>query len=533
VRIFSRRAGSLLEVLLTAERRGEREFLVQGDRRLSFAAFAGSVWGVASSLIDRHGLCPGDRVAVLGPNSIDWLLAAFGSAVAGAIPVALNSWWRSGELDFAIRDSGARFLVVDESLLPRAVSSVPALERVFVMGRAAGDTGPGLIDFAELQTPTPSPPEVKIEESDPFAIVYTSGTTGPAKGCITTHRATIAQVQSMILGAVIERELTVQVGAGRQPEASKRQPVLLATSPLFHVSGLHSGICSALMTGSKVVLPTGQFDPVEALQLIQDEGVTAWGAVPTLIHRLVTCPDLDRFDLSSLESLSVGGAPIAPEALARARHALGLHPKIGHGYGLTETHGAITMNAGRSLIDRPSSVGRAGVLVDLKVVDEAGHPQPPRGVGEVMVAGALVTPGYWRRPEETAAAISDGWFRTGDLGFLDEDGYLYLVDRLKDVIIRGGENVHCLEVEHCLAGHRAVDEAAVYGVPDEDLGQRVVATVHLVHGAQVSGGELRAHANGKLASFKVPDHIVISADPLPRNAAGKVQKDLLWTRSVL
>lgn len=520
VRTFARREHSLRELIDRSARRGDVEFVVQGDRRLSFGAFAALVRGTSRFLTEQAGLGPGERVAVVGANSIDWLLAVFGAAGAGGVAVALNNLSTGQELEFALADCGARFLVADAELAdgvaPRRVG-LPALERIFVMG---SDT----VDPAEDW------PAVEIAEADPFVIVYTSGTTGRPKGCITTHGGTVAQVRAVLLNTLIDRELAE--AANSTPavrDRTRRQPVLLATSPLFHVSGLHAAICLALATGAKVVMTSGRFDPAEVLRLIEEERVTAWGGVPTMIHRVVDCPDIYRRDLSSLEIVTIGGAPLPPHVLARAQARLGVRASLGNGYGLTETHGAITMNAGRGLADRPSSVGRPSPLIDLLIADENGMPVPAGEVGEIQVRGVTVTPGYWDRPEDNAAAFRHGWFRTGDLGFLDLDGFLHIVDRLKDMIIRGGENVYCTEVEDALAAAPEVEEAAVFGLPDPDLGERVVAVVQGV-GTSTTEADLREFVTRWLARYKVPDRIVITDEPLPRNTTGKILKAELRSR---
>ena len=528
VRNFVRRERSLRDLIERSARRGDVEFLVQGERRLSFARFAAQVRGTSRALVDRAGLAPGDRVAVLGANSIDWLLATFAASSAGGVAVALNSWWTADELGFALNDCGARFLAVDAGLLERIEPlrhQLPDLEQIFVIGGAAP---PDTMPFSELVNEMASWPAVEIAEEDPFVILYTSGTTGQPKGCVTTHQGTIAQVRVVILSAVIDRELSGEGlggGAGRD-----RQPALLATSPLFHVSGLHSAVCLALATGTKLVLTTGRFDPAEVVRLIERERITAWGGVPTMVHRVVDCPEAAAADLSSLETVSIGGAPLPPDVLARARALLGLKSRLGNGYGLTETHGAITMNAGKSLIERPSSVGRPSPVVDLRIVAETGDAVPTGVIGEVLVHGVTVTPGYWNRPAENAETLCDGWLRTGDLGYLDDDGFLHLVDRLKDMIIRGGENIYCTQVEDCLTSLAEVDEAAVFGVPDPDLGERVEAVVRLTAGAEVTEDDLRAFLAGSLARYKIPDRIEITDQPLPRNATGKVVKDQLRGR---
>jgi acyl-CoA synthetase (AMP-forming)/AMP-acid ligase II len=520
VRTFARRERSIRELIDRAARRGDVPFVVQGDRRLSFGEFGGLVRGTSRVLRDAFGLERGDRVAVVGANSIDWLLAVFGAAGAGIVAAVLNQHWATDELAFAIADSGARMVFADAELAGRMAdlpTKVGTLERVVPLGSVP-------VEPAEVW------PAVPIDEADPFVLMYTSGTTGRPKGCITTHQGTLAQVRAVMLNGRLDRQLAV---AGKRPplaDGPRRQTALLVTSPLFHVSGLHAAICLSLAAGTKVVFPAGRFDPAEVLRIIEEERITAWGGVPTMIHRVVDCPDIQRRDLSSLESVAIGGAPLPPDVLARAQKTLGAKASLGNGYGLTETHGAVTMNAGRGLVQRPTSVGRPSPVVDLRIVGEDGEAVPSNEVGEIQVRGVTVTPGYWNRPEDNAAAFADGWFRTGDAGSLDADGFLHLADRLKDMVIRGGENIAPVEVEDALGAHPDVDEVAVFGLADPDLGERVAAVVVLVPGGTADEVTLRDFLVGRLARYKVPDRVVVATDPLPRNATGKILKAELRAR---
>jgi long-chain acyl-CoA synthetase len=496
-RNFIRRERSLREMVERAARRGDKEFLIQGDRRVTFADFTSLVWGTAGCLIADEKLSVGDRVAIVAANSIDWIVSAFAVASAGGVVVPLNPQWMNDELAFAISDCAAQLVLSD--------------------GERENTT-----PFSHIVRPGSTPPTVRIDEEDPFAILYTSGTTGRPKGCITTHRGTIAQVRSVILAGLQDREPTA--------DRPRHQPVLLQSSPLFHVSGLHAATCLALAVGMKTVLTPTPFDPRAVLQLIEQERVTSWGAVPTMVHRVVDCPDAASTDLSSIESISIGGAALPPSVLERAQAVFGLKPKLGNGYGLTEAHGPVTMNAGRSLLQRPGSVGRPGPLVDLRINDADDRPAPVEQVGEVCLRGPTITPGYWNRNADNHEVFLDGWFRTGDLGYLDEDGFLYLVDRLKDMIIRGGENIYCVEVEDAIAAAPGVDEAAVFGIPDEEMGERVAAVVRTSPGWPTSAQELRTFLEPTLARYKIPERFEFTSEPLPRNAGGKVMKGDLKRR---
>jgi len=524
-RNWKQRERSLREKVANAGLRGDAPFLVQGQRRISYGEFSRLVWGTAHALERDHGFERGDRLAILSYNCPDWIVALFGAVSLGGIGVGLNGWWAQEEVRYGLEDSGSRFLVVDERLYPRVaplMGQVGSLERVFYIGEQAP---PGTTPIAELLQPSEHVPENPIDEDDPFVILYTSGTTGRPKGCITTHRGTIAQVTG-ILFAGIAAALTSDE-ATPLPTGGTAPPTSLLSSPLFHVGGLHSSFCSGMTVGAKLVFTEGRFDPEQAMALIEREKVTAWGAIPTLLHRLVHHEKVRDYDLSSLRAISFGGAPTPAETLARALEVLPIRPSFTNAYGLTETHGVATVAGGRELLERPGAVGRPMPLLDLEVRDPDGKPLPPGQLGELCFYGPLVTPGYWNRPEATAETVVDGWLRTGDLGYRGEDEFFYVVDRAKDMILRGGENVYCVEIEDCLADHPAIDEAAVLGVPDAELGERVKAVVVPVAGAELDADEVRRHVARRLASFKVPEFVEFTTRPLPRNPAGKILKNVL------
>jgi len=526
MRNFAQRPKSLVEVVARAAGHGEREFLVQGDRRISYAEFARLVAGTARNFRDV-GLERGDRLAILSYNSLDYAVCVFAAASLGSIAVPLNGWWVEAELDHALRDSGSRFLVVDERLHPRVrrlVGGIESLEKVFVSGSAAPA---GTLPLADLIEPREeSEPLEEIHEDDTFAILYTSGTTGRPKGCLTTHRGTITQVMGIILHGM----LSVALGEAGPLPSDGGQPTSLLTSPMFHVSGLHTGLCTAMAAGAKVVMSEGRFDPDQVLRLIERERVSTWGAIPTMLHRVVHSPNAGRYDLSSLTRVTVGGAPTTPETMAQAARVLPVAPGINVGYGITETHGIVMMNGGRDLRLKPTAVGRPVAFFDAKLVDAEGREVGEGELGELCLYGPTVTPGYWNRPDATAESIRDGWLHTGDLAYRDADGDYHIADRAKDMIIRGGENVYCMEIENCLAAHPEIDEAAIIGVEDPELGERVKAVVRLRPGAALDAAGVRRHAAEHLAAFKVPEFVEFSDAPLPRNPAGKIMKDRLRGR---
>ena len=523
LRCFKNRERSMREKIANAAAHGEKPALVQGSRRISYAEFARLIWGFGSALKADHDFQPGDRLAILAYNCPEWPIAAFGATSIGGVGVALNGWWQTEELEYALEDSGSRYLVVDERLYPRVaslLSSLPQLEKVFYIGEKPPA---GTVSIDDLLVPTAAIPTDPIAETDPFMILYTSGTTGRSKGCITTHTGTIQQVSEILFATVAAAQLK---DAPVQPP-SANPPSALVSSPLFHVGGFHSGMCTQLTVGSKIVFLEGKFDPEKVMQVIQDEKIVAWPAIPTMLHRVVHHERIGDYDLSSLRTVSFGGAPTAPETIDKAREVMPIKPSMTNAYGLTETHGVATVNAGGDLLGRKTAAGRVAPILDCRILDEAGEVLPAGELGEITFRGPTVTPGYWNRPEATAEAVRDGWLHTGDLGYLDEEGFLFIVDRAKDMILRGGENVYCAEIENILAEHPAVDEAAVIGRKDPELGERVMAILRPTMGMSPQVDEIQAHVERHLAGFKVPEFIVFVTEPLPRNPSGKLLKNEL------
>jgi long-chain acyl-CoA synthetase len=523
MKTFKQRERSMREKVANVGNRGDVEFLVQGERRISYGEFARLVWGTAHALRDEHGFRPCERLAILSYNCPDWIIALFGATSLGGIGVGLNGWWASQEIEYALNDSGSRHLVVDERLYPRVeplLDRLDGLEKVYFIGE---EPPAGCVPIADLLRSSDTVPEEPIDEDDPFVIFYTSGTTGRSKGCITTHRGTIAQVAGIFFANLAGAAL-----GGTSPLPSGDvQPASLLTSPLFHVSGLHSGLCASMTAGYKLVFSEGKFSPEQALRLIEKERIGVWGAIPTMLHRVVHHPDIGRYDLSCLRSVSFGGAPTPPETIEKAREVLPVEPSFAQAYGLTETHGVATVIGGKDLLDKKTSVGRPLPFLEMKIVDPEGRELPDERLGELWIYGPTITPGYWNRPDATAESIEKGWLRTGDLGYRDADGFFFIVDRAKDMILRGGENVYCTEIENCLADHEEIDEAAVVGVPDLELGERVKAIVRRLPGSGLDAAAVQRHVAAHLARFKVPEFVEFTEDPLPRNAAGKLLKNVL------
>ncbi len=513
--MYARRPGSLAELLDGTGRWAEREFLVQGERRLSYGAFTGAVARVAAHL---HGLGvrPGQRIMLLGFNQIEWVAAFWATQILGAVAVLGNAWWNEAETAAALAQA-APFLVLASRppaagalgpVPPGRVLSLDTLRPLVDAGQPPAAQAPAAqapaSQPAALEPAAPEP--ARATEDDPALIMFSSGTTGTAKGVVMSHRSVIANLQNLL---VLTGRLPTELPPGHPGTVS------LLSVPLFHLAGIQTS-CLALLTGGTVVFLNGRFDPAEVLLLIERERVRVWGSVPTMVSRVLDHPDLGRRDTSSLRSVPMGGAAVSPELRQRVAASFpGVRAGAGSLYGLTEVGGVLAAGSGRDLDDRPGCVGRALPVVELRIAG-AG----PDGVGEIQARTPTQTDGYLGDPEPLAGP--DGWISTGDLGRIEEPGWLYVTGRSKDIIIRGGENIACAHVERSLLRHPEVLEAAAVGLPDADLGEQVGAVVVLGPGAAADIAALRAHAGRELARFEQPARWWLRRDPLPVNATGKI-----------
>jgi long-chain acyl-CoA synthetase len=526
--VYKQRMRALGELLAQSANRSDLTWLVQGDRRLTFGEHDALARQAARAL-RAHGIARGDRVAIVSANCPEWVVMFWACALIGAVAVPLNAWWKTEELEFGLSDSGARVLIADAkrlALIRPALDALPALEHVFVVG----EDGDGARPFSEFLAAGAhddgSAVGTDVDEDDIFAILYTSGTTGRPKGATITQRQIIANLQNIIVLGVAQA-----MRGTPPPEAdAKIQSASLLVVPLFHVTGCLSTMTVGYATGGKLVLmPPGRFDPVAAMQVIEREQVTSIGGVPTIMWRIIEAPERAQYDLSSVKRASYGGAPAAPELVERIAEAFpNLRKTLTTAYGLTETASVATAHGGDDYFAHPGSVGRAAPTVELKIVDDDGNEQPPNSAGEIWIHGPnVMAHGYWNRPDANATAFTNGWFHTGDIGKIDDDGFVYIVDRAKDMIIRAGENIACVEIENVLFEHPEVVDAAVVGVAHPVLGEEVKAVVQLRTGSTVTGNELRDFCRQHLANFKVPEYVELRSEPLPRNPAGKVLKNLL------
>ncbi len=507
---------------------GDRPFLVLDDERVSYAAAVRAVAHLATKLREA-GVQKGDRIALTMRNLPEWPVVFFATVALGAIAVPLNAWWTSGELEYGMKDSGAKLLFVDgerDLRLRDCYDGLPDLDRVFV-ARAKGALG-GKASAVEDLIGTPNSwaalpaipfPDTDIHPDDEATIFYTSGTTGAPKGALGTHRNFLTNIMS---SAYAGARMLLRRGEAI-PEPTPK--VFLTVIPLFHVTACSATMMGAIAAGNTLVFMR-KWDPVEAMEIIARERVNVTGGVPTIAWQLLEHPDRANHDLSSLEMIAYGGAPSAPELVKRIFQEFGALPS--NGWGMTETTATVTMNGGEDYLNRPTSCGTPVAVADLKIMDMEGENEMPSGeVGELWSRGPMNVKGYWNKPEATVATFVDGWVRTGDLARLDEEGFCYIVDRAKDIVIRGGENIYSSEVEDVLYAHPAVTDCALIGIPHRSLGEEPAAVVHLAPGTSATEAELQAWVRQRLAGFKVPVAIRFVDGVLPRNANGKIlKKDL-------
>lgn len=519
VRVWKNGPQTLPDLVRAADSHGEREFLVLDDERVSFRAFCKATARLAEALRAR-GVVKGDRVAIAMRNLPEFPVAFFAAAAVGAIVVPLNAWWTADELVYALKDSGARTLICDAerwAVLANANLPVDVLvcrEADPVDADRLEDVIGAPNDWAALSDQFL--PDVDIAADDPATLFYTSGTTGRPKGALGTHRSSVSNVLATAYAGAFAALRRGEAVPEPRPRAS------LLPIPLFHVTACNARMLSSLHVGHKIVL-MNKWDPLEALQIIEREKIAYTGGVPAIAWSLLEHPRRGEFDLSSLEGVAYGGAPAAPELVRRIHEDLGCEP--GTGWGMTETSGTVTRHDGEDYLNRPGSCGPPVAVAELKIMSLDGVNELETGdVGELWARGPMVVTGYWNKPEATEDTFIDGWVRTGDVARLDEDGFCYIVDRSKDVIIRGGENIYPVEVENRLYEHPSIVDAAVAAIPHRILGEEPAALVALSHGASVDEPTLQAFVRERLAGFKTPVLVQVHDAPLPRNASGKILK---------
>ena len=498
------------------------DFIVFEEERWTMPRLLRLAGQIGHALVHDLGVQHGDRVAIAMRNYPEWIAAFVAITSVGAVVVPMNAWWVTEELVFAIEDSGSRVVFADDERLRRMVDAEPgAIDATIVVARPDGDLPDGVRSLDDVLVDGTTMPDADIDPDDDMTILYTSGTTGRPKGAVSTHRAVLSSLMAFAARGAVAA-LREPDPAATDPEAEPVQAAYMLCVPLFHVTGLVPVMLGSFVSGAKLVM-TYRWEPNRALELIERERVTNFVGVPTMSWDLLEAETFAERDTSSLRSVGGGGAPMPPELVQRIEDNFS-NGRPGLGYGMTETNAYGPQNTGDDFVPHPTSTGRPVPVMDLKVTDIDGSVLPTGETGEIWFRSPSLIRGYWNRPDATAETIVDGWLRSGDIGRIDDEGFVYVSDRAKDMILRGGENIYSAEVEAAIYEHPAVYEAAVYGIPDERLGEELACHVMTKEGATLDAGELQRFVGERLAKFKVPSVVTIVREQLPRNASGKILK---------
>jgi len=542
MRVFESAPPSMRFVWELAAGYGDREYVVYEDERYTYAESDAIIRALAAHLVEVHGVAPGDRVAVSMRNYPEWVFSYWAIVSIGAACVGMNAWWTSDEMKYGLSDSRPKVLICDGERIDRVVPILDELRAEsdlhVIAVRHDGELPSDASKWSDVIDPANAPaalPAIDIDPDDDACIFYTSGTTGFPKGAQLTHRGSVHNLLDLAFMAAVGASAAAKAnvvntlpdvsptGDGDADAVEPPQNVFMAPTPLFHVTANNCLLHPATISGSRIVF-TYKWDAARALELIEREGVTTFSGVPTMSREMLMHPDWATRDTSTLAGLGGGGAPLQPDLVEKIDKSLkGGAPC--NGSGPTETHGIVTANSGALYVAKPASCGRVVPVLDSKLVDEVGEEiTAPGARGELCVRGSVVIKGYLNRPEATADGIRDGWFHTGDIAEIDDDGFVFIVDRAKDMVLRGGENVYCSEVEAGIYEHPDVAEAAVFGVPDDRLGELVGVAIVRSPGSTLDADALREFLADKMSKFKIPERVWFLDDALPRNASGKFLK---------
>ncbi|MEQ1497576.1 MAG: class I adenylate-forming enzyme family protein [Novosphingobium sp.] len=515
IKTFKNAPPSVREFWLSTAAWGDRPYLIYEGEVLTYAQAHTAVNALAAWLT-AQGVVPGERVAIAMRNYPEWMLAYWACTAIGVAAVGMNAWWTGEELDYAIKDSAPKVLIADAERLARYRQL--SGHDLMLVGVRLSDYAAEVTPWADIVAAGGVMPAVSVDPDADACIFYTSGTTGFPKGAQLTHRGCVANLLNMLYSTTAQA-LATERATGVSPPTEAPVPVSLLTTPLFHVTANNCGAYLTSAAGGAIVLMY-KWDAGEALKLIEQYGITGVSGVPIMAREIINHPDFAATNTSTLTGLSGGGAQVPPDQVGEiARKMPAASPTTG--YGMTETCGIITSVAGPYFIDRPDSAGPYMPSFDAKVVDDAGNELPLGEVGELWVRGSPVIKGYLNRADATEESITDGWLHTGDIARIDADKFVYIVDRKKDLVIRGGENISCTEVEACIYRHPAVAECSVFGVKDDRMGEEVGVAVFLKGDHALDETDLKKHCLDLMAKHKVPRYVWFMAEPLPRNASGK------------
>lgn len=523
LRVYKNAPPSIREFWASTKQFADRTYLIYEGERLTYAEAHEQVNAIAAWLFDQ-GVQPGDRVAIAMRNYPEWLLIYWACTSVGITVVGMNAWWTAEEMVYALKDSEPKALFLDAERLERVRDRPDLTGSMKMVGVRIPDLPANVTPWSEVIAHGGDMPDVTVDPDSDACIFYTSGTTGFPKGAQLTQRGCVANLMNMMYASA-STALATQNATGVAPPEDPPPPVSLLTTPLFHVTANNCGAYATTAAGGAIVLMY-RWDAGEALKIIEREKVSSLGGVPVMARELINHPDFEKTDTSSLAQLSGGGAQVPPDLVHKIESAIST-ARPATGYGMTETCGIITSVSADFFVDKPDSAGPAMPNFEVKCVDELGDTVAPGELGELWVKGSSVIKGYINRPEATAESITDGWLHTGDIARIDKDGFIFIVDRKKDMVLRGGENVYCAEVESVAYRHPAIAECSVFGVPDDRLGEEVGIAIVLKPGEKLTADEFREHCASIMAKHKVPRYVWFIADALPRNASGKfVKRDL-------
>jgi long-chain acyl-CoA synthetase len=497
--------------------RSDETYLIYEQERYSFSESWQRASQIATALVNDCGIKKGDRVAISMRNYPEWTLAFSAITSIGAVAVAMNALWTAEEMRYGLENSGAKVLFADQERIDRLLPMIDELSVKLVAVRPKQTLPAEVANLADLvgQYPGVDMPAVELSMHDPATILYTSGSTGYPKGAVSCH--------GNILTALMSWELEGQIAttlSGVAPEEMPYQAATLLAVPLFHATGLLAVMLMSYRSQRKMI-GLYKWDVQQAMSLIEAEKISTFVAPAAMTGDLVNASKTSSHDLSSLAMVGGGGAPRAPEQVKRISESFG-NALPNTGWGMTETNAIGTGIGGEDYLAHPGSSGRCSAALDIRIVSEAGDVLPNGTPGELQIRGSSVIEGYWQRPEANAETFVDGWLRTGDVAYIDAEGYVYIVDRIKDLVIRGGENIGCAEVEAGLLEHANILEASVYAVPDERLGEEVGATLYCDEA--LTAEHITEFLASRIARFKIPRYLIFSAEPLPRIASGKIDK---------
>ena len=519
MKVFKNAPPHLGLVFANARNHGDKPFLVYEGETWTFAKTMDYVDALASLLVNTYGVKKGDRVAVAMRNYPEWVMSFAAIISSGAINVSMNSWWTEDEMDFALEDSGAKVLICDQQRYDIGAASCAKRGVKALVVRSDKPLPAGVDKWEEVLPLGDKHPGADIHPDDDATILYTSGTTGRPKGAVSTHRAIVSSIMAFSARNAVLTAAGVKL---KDVDGPDLPPSFILIVPLFHVTGCVPVMLSCFVVGLKLVIMY-KWDAEKALEIIEREKITNFVGVPTQSWDLVNSPAFGKYDTSSLRAVGGGGAP-SPASLVTKVNEKTKNGNPQLGYGMTETNAFGPGITGSDYLTHPTSTGRAVLPMVVQVRDENLKEVPRGQAGEIWFFGPMLIRGYWNRPDATAETIVDGWLRSGDIGRMDEDGFVYVEDRVKDMILRAGENVYGAEVESAIYEHPAVHEAAVFGVPHERLGEEVGVAILPNDGMTLTAEDLWSFLDGKIANFKIPTKVAITSEPLPRNAAGKFLK---------